>query len=73
MAGWNGGDVEHVGVKGLHPGGHHYPHHLPSRSRRSSFDGTARLSDMESVGGLNRGEVQFVLTGVTSDSVVLCG
>lgn len=51
MARWNGGDAEHVGVKGLHSG----VHHLRSRSRRSSFDGTVRLSDMESMDSLNHG------------------
>jgi len=48
MARWNGGDAEHVGINGLH-------HHLRTRSRRSSFDGTVRLSDMESMGSLNHG------------------
>lgn len=47
VARWNGGDAEHVGVDGLHPGVH--VHHLRSRSRRSSFDGTVRLSDVDSM------------------------
>lgn len=55
MARWNGGDAEHVGLNGLHSGAHHHVHHVLSRSRRSSFDGTVRLSDIESVGGLNHG------------------
>ena len=55
MARWNGGDAEHVGVNDLHPGSHHHAHHLRQRSRRSSFDGTVRLSDTESMGGLNHG------------------
>ena len=52
MTRWNGGDAEHVGLNGLHPGVHH---HLRSRSRRSSFDGTVRLSDAESMDGFNHG------------------
>lgn len=55
MTRWTGGDAENVGVDGLHPGAHHHPHHLRSRSRRSSFDGTVRLSDVDSMSGLNHG------------------
>ena len=55
VARWNGGDAEHVGVDGLHPGVHHHAHNSRPRSRRSSFDGTVRLSDVESMGGLNHG------------------
>jgi len=54
MARWKGGDAEHVGVGHLHPGVHHARHH-GSRSRKSSFDGTVRLSDTDSMGGLNHG------------------
>lgn len=53
VARWNGGDAEHVGLNGLHPGIHHHARHLGLRSRRSSFDGTVRLSDVESMSGLN--------------------
>jgi hypothetical protein len=55
MARWNGGDAEHVGLDGLHLGAHHHGRHLRSRSRRSSFDGTVRLSDVESMSGLKHG------------------
>lgn len=55
VARWNGGDAEHVGLNVLHHGVHHHVYHLRSRSRRSSFDGTVRLSDVESMGGLSHG------------------